>query len=81
MEYIGIADIEQLTGLPRHVVNHAISRYGPKPCGRVGITRVWHRSDIHAIRQSIARTHGADRASAELAVAGSQPIGARPPPA
>ena len=34
---ISIADVQKLTGEPRHVINHALLRHGPEPAGRIGI--------------------------------------------
>ena len=64
-EHLSIADLEQETGLPRHVLNHALRRFGPLPCGRVGMTRIWRQSDLKAVLESLNRTTGRRRASTE----------------
>ena len=58
MGVVTISDIQRQTGYPRHVVAHAIDRHGPKPSGRVGITRVWDAADLPRILESIERTRG-----------------------
>ena len=58
MPVITLADVQRITGNPRHVVCHAIDRFGPEPKGRIGITRVWDADDLPKILESIARTRG-----------------------
>lgn len=55
-EHISIADIQSETQLERHKINHALMRHGPPPRGRIGITRVWFRSDLPAIRAALRKT-------------------------
>lgn len=54
--HLSISDLQLLTGLPRHVIDHAIRRHGPNPCGRVGIARIWRSDDLPRIRQSLEMT-------------------------
>jgi hypothetical protein len=58
MGVITLADVQRKTGYPRHVIAHAIDRYGPEPSGRIGITRVWNADDWPRILASIERTRG-----------------------
>jgi hypothetical protein len=58
MGFITVADVQNATGLPRHVIAHAIDRHGPKPTGRIGITRIWDADDMPRILASIERTRG-----------------------
>jgi len=51
-----ISDLRRITGQPAHVINHAVSRHGPSPRGRVGIARVWLPEDLPRIVTSIQRT-------------------------
>ena len=57
-DLLTIADLQRLTGLPLHKIIYSLRRYGPKPAGRIGITRVWHREDLPAILESLRRTAG-----------------------
>jgi hypothetical protein len=52
-----IADLKRLIGRPAHVINHAISRFGPEPAGRVGIIRFWNEADLPAIVASVDKTN------------------------
>jgi hypothetical protein len=56
VDVITIADIRHVTGLPAHIVNHALDRHGPAPTGRVGIARVWARSQLNDILESLRKT-------------------------
>lgn len=51
-----IKDLEKLTQLPRHVVDHAVRRYGPAPVDRVGIIRLWRSEDLDQVFESLRRT-------------------------
>jgi len=64
-DVLTITDLRRITGKPRHVICHALDRYGPAPAGRIGITRIWKREALPLIRQSLAKTERRnDRASA-----------------
>jgi len=68
---VTISDLRRITGLPSHVINHALNRHGPEPSGRIGIYRVWSRDALPEIQRSIARTArkpGVVQESAEEAV-------------
>jgi len=58
-----ISDLRRITGLPSHVINHALERYGPEPSGRIGIARVWQRDHLTKIQESLRRT--AERSTRE----------------
>ena len=51
-----IRDLQQITGQPAHVINHAINRHGPTPADHVGIARVWRFDDLPRIQESLAKT-------------------------
>ena len=50
------AEIRRETGEPWHIINYAINRYGPEPVARLGMMRLWCRSDLSHIRASIEKT-------------------------
>ncbi len=54
--FISVADVIRITGEPRHVVTYALSRFGPEPAGRIGITRVWLREDLPQIQEALRKT-------------------------
>jgi len=56
-----LPDIAAMTGLPYHVIHHALRRHGPPPDGRIGITRVWHCDRLGHILDSIDRTQAIAR--------------------
>lgn len=51
-----IADLRRLTKEPRHVIDHALQRFGPPPSGRAGNARVWDGSQLPSILESLRRT-------------------------
>ena len=56
--FFTLRDVMRLYGQPRHIVDYALDRYGPEPCGRVGIARIWRADDLPAIEEAIRKTHG-----------------------
>jgi hypothetical protein len=54
-KFFTIGDVCRIVNEPAHVVNHAISRFGPDATARVGITRVWDAAGVEAIKQSLTR--------------------------
>jgi hypothetical protein len=61
--FLTLRDVMRRTGQPRHIVDYAIDRHGPKHCGRVGITRIWRAEDWPQIEDAIRETHGQVTAS------------------
>lgn len=55
-DLLTLADLRRETSLPSHVINHALDRFGPAPAARIGIARVWARSQLSEILQSIQKT-------------------------
>ena len=55
-DFVTIGTLVQITRKPAHVINYALSRYGPEPAGRIGIIRVWSRDDVPKIIESLRRT-------------------------
>jgi hypothetical protein len=51
-----IHDLCRMTGLPPHVVNHAIRRHGPEPQNRIGLTRVWERDQLELVLAALRLT-------------------------
>jgi hypothetical protein len=58
-DLLTIGDLKRITGKPSYAINYAIERHGPAPVGRIGIARVWSRSQLALILESIRRTSGA----------------------
>lgn len=49
-------DLARETNESLHVLNHALHTYGPEPAKRIGNIRLWDRSQLPTIRQSLQRT-------------------------
>lgn len=55
-QLLGPRDLRKLTGVPMHVLNHALDRDGIEPVARIGPARVWDREQLPAIREALARS-------------------------
>ncbi len=62
-ELLTLSDLRKLTGAAKHVLNHAIDRFGPEPSGRIGIARVWTRDTLPRILESLAKTQANNRST------------------
>lgn len=51
-----IRDLSERLDEPEHRIDYAVRRHGPKHAGRIAMIRVWHESDLPAIRESMRRT-------------------------
>jgi hypothetical protein len=73
MDRLTFGDIAKLGGWPRHILDHALRAHGPEPVARLGgIWRLWDRSQLPEILESVNRSqsHSAsatNRAKAALA--------------
>lgn len=65
MSRLTISELQAMTGLPRHVINYALERFGPPPRGKVGMTRIWDADDLPQILDSLARTGNHPRPSSD----------------
>ena len=61
-EVMSISEVSRRVGEPIHIVDHAVRRHGPEPCGRVGITRMWHVGQRPAIKAALVRNEALRRA-------------------
>lgn len=53
---VTIRTIRELYSLRPNVIDYAIDRYGPKPIGRIGITRIWSAESLPAIEAALRKT-------------------------
>jgi hypothetical protein len=51
-----ISDLQRLFSQPRYIIEYAVTTYGPEPERRVGMTRLWSRRSLPAIRRALAIT-------------------------
>ena len=70
--YLTIGMLAERLRLPIHRIGYAVSVGRIKPAMRIGITRVWHESDVATVRRVLNRVavrKGAENTDAELTCA------------
>lgn len=55
-DLLTLGQISSETGEPDYRVKYAVTRYRIVPDRRIGIVRVWRRSQLPAIKNALART-------------------------
>ena len=56
--------LRDIFSLRPNIINYAIDKYGPEHSGRIGITRIWSREDLPAIREALRKTGALESAHA-----------------
>ena len=67
-DFLTIRELRGIFSLPPNIINYAIDKYGPEHARRVGITRIWPREDLPAIRESLRKTGALEHANREQGV-------------